>query len=84
MWKLSCNGSLKSIHPLPTFLFSGDSIGDVCPTGSYCPEGTDEPIECPVGTYNPDEGRMNVTECLSCIGGSHCNSTGKCCNSHNY
>ncbi len=50
---------------------------DVCPPGSYCPQGTDEPIECPEGTYNPDSGRMSVSDCLNCTGGYYCDATGK-------
>lgn len=58
-------------------LLTGSDIGDVCPTGSYCPEGTDEPVECPAGTFNPDLGRMALSECLDCTGGFHCNTTGE-------
>lgn len=51
-------------------------LANECPAGSYCPEGTDEPIECPEGTYNPSIGRMSLAECLNCTGGYYCNETG--------
>ncbi|WAR11136.1 hypothetical protein MAR_036212 [Mya arenaria] len=31
-----------TVHPI---------VGDVCPIGHYCPEGTENPISCPAGTY---------------------------------
>lgn len=58
-------------------LVLGPTFGDVCPAGSYCPEGTDEPIACPAGTFNPDLGGMALSDCLDCTGGFHCNTTGK-------
>ena len=64
-------------YQIVSLYITGDAIGDICPSGSYCPEGTDEPIECPAGTFNPDMGRMSVSECLDCTGGYHCNTTGK-------
>lgn len=57
-------------------LVTGSAYGDVCPSGSYCPEGTDEPLDCPQGSYNPDEGRSDISECLDCTGGSYCDVTG--------
>lgn len=30
--------------------------GDICPTGHYCPEGSEVGVVCPGGTYNPTEG----------------------------
>ena len=29
----------------------------ICPRGHYCPTATYRPIACPIGTYNPDEGK---------------------------
>ena len=52
-------------------------LANECPAGSYCPEGTDEPLECPEGMYSPAVGRMTVTECLNCTGGYFCNETGE-------
>ncbi len=30
--------------------------GDVCPTGAYCPSGSNGSTLCPPGTYNPTTG----------------------------
>ena len=54
-----------------------DSIaGDVCPTGHYCPEETDEPLPCPIGTFMPNTGSQNITNCYLCSPGHFCNLTG--------
>ena len=42
---------------------------------SYSP-GTDEPIECPIGTFRPSVLGMKVSDCQNCTGGKHCNTTG--------
>ena len=49
---------------------------DICPPGSYCPEGTDEPVPCPEGSYSPQEGLHWEYQCLNCTGGYFCNITG--------
>ncbi len=40
--------------PTPT----DGTTGDICPTGSHCPEGSVSPTHCPPGTYNPTEGEQ--------------------------
>lgn len=40
----------------------------VCPVGHYCPAGTSFPIPCPLGTYNPDTQKGDVSDCLACEG----------------
>ena len=42
---------------------------NICPVGHYCPEGTTEPVTCPIGTFSNDTGLMNDTECESCTPG---------------
>lgn len=47
-----------------------------CPAGSYCPEGTPNPIECPAGTYlsNTSDswpGRY-ICDCIHCAPGEMC------------
>jgi hypothetical protein len=34
-----------------------------CAEGFYCPEGTQQPMSCPLGTYNRVRGRKNRLEC---------------------
>lgn len=49
---------------------------DTCPAGSYCPVGTDSPLLCPEGTYNPNTGQQMLDHCINCTGGYFCNETG--------
>ena len=49
---------------------------DICPAGYYCLEGTAAPIACPEGTYSPNLGLTQESECLNCTGGFFCNDTG--------
>lgn len=55
----------------------GQSFGDECPVGHYCPEASPAPIACDAGTYQPFMGRTNETACLDCDPGSYCNATGQ-------
>lgn len=46
-----------------------------CPTGGvYCPEGTEEPINCPVGRYALPgrDGLQSADQCNKCPGGKYC------------
>ena len=43
-----------------------------CQTGHYCPEGTPTEKECPPGTFNPDEGKSDLSHCLNCTAGYYC------------
>ena len=45
-----------------------------CPTGSYCPEGTDEPKPCPEGTFNKETKIQSESQCQNCTAGSYCGS----------
>lgn len=49
-------------------------FGGVCPSGTYCPTGTKEPIGCPAGTYNDI---VQQRSCRLCQAGYYClaNST---------
>jgi hypothetical protein len=53
-------GAAAPGFPCPAGTFGGYRSGKtdpsqclICPPGYYCPEGTDIPIESPVGYYNP-------------------------------
>ena len=53
-----CNGGYYCIlgadRPSPT-----DGVtGDICPTGAYCPPGSNDTTLCPPGTYNPTQGEI--------------------------
>ena len=34
------------------------------------------PIKCPNGTFNPNEGRKHVSECVKCTEGHYCEPEG--------
>ena len=38
-------------------------IGDVCPVGHFCPEGSSQPIPCEGGAYSLSEGQAECTTC---------------------
>lgn len=43
------------------------------PVGFYCPEGTAyEWKACPPGTYSPDSGLSELSQCMECDGGHYC------------
>lgn len=49
-----------TVHPI---------IGHQCPTGHYCPEGTEYPIGCPAGSY---QDLTNEKACKNCPVGYYC------------
>lgn len=54
------------------------STGDAgpCPVGHYCTAQTQEPTDCPAGTFNNGTMLMSVTECQSCLPGYYCDLPG--------
>ena len=62
-----------AIHPDPFNVTQG---GGVCPSGSYCPEGSATPQVCPIGTFQPNKGAQNYSECIRCSPGMFCDSQG--------
>eukprot|EP00347_Sterkiella_histriomuscorum_P024098 403332318 len=47
-------------------------LGGLCPAGSYCPQGSTDPLKCPAGTYNSFPGMRAVSDCISCTPGYYC------------
>ncbi len=45
-----------------------------CPPGYYCPESSDAPIKCDIGTYNNEYNAKAVTDCKKCLPGKYCNA----------
>ena len=43
-----------------------------CPAGSFCPGNSIVPESCPAGTYQPEQRRHNITDCLPCKSGYYC------------
>ncbi|TYZ59327.1 hypothetical protein PybrP1_004972 [[Pythium] brassicae (nom. inval.)] len=71
-------------YPCPAGTFSGPKTGltdasqcQQCQIGSYCPEASSSPIQCPAGTYNPTVGSAGEHECLSCPPGWSCPRVGQ-------
>ena len=50
--------------------------GNICPLGSYCPENSGAPRECPAGTYMNTTGNEAESTCLECDPGTYCEGTG--------
>ncbi|XP_033122761.1 uncharacterized protein LOC117121631 [Anneissia japonica] len=53
-----CTGG--STTPTP---HSSSGMGYQCPVGHYCPAGTITELGCSIGTYQPNMGQDNCTEC---------------------
>ena len=51
--KLICFSGAKSATP------DQGSDANICPRGSYCLEGTDQPEPCPAGTFSNDLGKSD-------------------------
>lgn len=47
-----------------------------CIEGHYCPLESPVPLPCQPGYYLPGKKHENVSECLQCIAGMFCNSSG--------
>lgn len=43
-----------------------ESPKTLCTKGHYCPEGATSPRQCPIGTYNDQEGQDDQSGCLTC------------------
>ena len=55
---------------------NGDVVGDRCPAGHYCTEGSEAPRACEAGTYSKSTGNTDSTACLPCEPGLMCPNTG--------
>lgn len=55
---------------------SQGSNANICPQGSYCPKGSEQPIPCIPGTYGASTGLANVSDCTQCTGGKYCELNG--------
>jgi hypothetical protein len=48
------------------------TLGDICPAGHYCPEGSSTYAECPIGTYRSAQGGESLSDCDACPDGFYC------------
>lgn len=67
-----CNGT--AVDAFGRTAVGGDTFP--CPAGHFCPAGTSDIEECPVGTYSPSEGNEEAADCLMCSVGSFCATPG--------
>ncbi|OQS02383.1 hypothetical protein THRCLA_21431 [Thraustotheca clavata] len=51
-------------------------IGNQCHIGSYCPEGSSNPVPCPLGTYGSSLQLQNQSSCTTCDPGYICPTSG--------
>lgn len=69
-----CTTGVKVASP-----FSSDkseTVGNICPTGHYCPEGSSAKTACVAGKYLPYRGASDVAECIDCPKGYYCETDG--------
>ena len=52
-------------------------IPQICSPGHYCPENSEQEIDCPMGTFNPREGGSGIDDCEKCTPGKYCATTGQ-------
>ena len=50
--------------------------GNLCPSGHYCPERSPSPIACDHGTYAPNNGSQQESDCVLCPVGQYCSGLG--------
>ena len=73
---LKCTAGYWCMTGSPTPTPVDSLYGTRCPNGSYCPEGTPRPINCPAGSYQPVTGKTSSSDCLPCDPGMYCERSG--------
>ena len=61
-------------YPCPHYLNTAATNGITCPSGYYCPSGTEYATQfpCPAGTYSDSTGLTSDSQCLPCPAGKGC------------
>ena len=69
-----CSAGYYCLQGSNTSIPVGMPFGDICPPGSYCPEGTASynDTKCPNGTYSNLTSLSSESECLACDPGLVC------------
>jgi hypothetical protein len=52
-------------------------IGNVCPPGAFCPNGTVTPVLCDAGTFSAASGNRFRSDCQNCTAGFYCDLSGQ-------
>ena len=50
--------------------------GSRCSAGHFCLQGTTQQEPCPVGSYFPNTGLTEKSDCLNCTAGFYCDTEG--------
>lgn len=66
----------KTSSPVNVVGEDGSVVGDVCPAGHFCVEGSVNPVACPSGTYSGSTGNTDSSACLPCPSGFECPDAG--------
>ena len=66
--------TLEDCVPCPAGVYCHFAEPIICPPGYYCPERTEYETQypCPAGTYNENEGAVDIGQCLACQVGNFC------------
>ena len=71
-----CDSGYYCISGAATSQPEDDLTGNICPPGTYCPEGASHPTLCPLGTLNPLKGGLDYSYCIDCTPGNFCDKLG--------
>ena len=47
-----------------------------CEPGEFCPESTEVPTKCQIGTFNEAQNSFDETFCVTCLPGTYCDQEG--------
>ncbi|XP_028563977.2 uncharacterized protein LOC114585457 [Podarcis muralis] len=53
------------------------TVGDICPGGHVCPQGSSSPIPCLAGSFLGDRGGESLQDCRLCVAGWFCSLRGQ-------
>lgn len=67
-------GKLQDALPVPAGFYGADVTP--CPTGYYCPIGSETQTPCPPGTYRDSTHGTDVSDCGYCPAGTYCDLEG--------
>lgn len=74
---LNCSICISELFPGYTCDDEGLIYPEPCKAGKYCPPSNISlMIDCPAGTYNPNNGSVLVSSCKICPEGTYCPNTG--------
>ncbi|XP_069599133.1 uncharacterized protein K04H4.2-like [Ranitomeya imitator] len=71
-----CSEGYFCVHSVITSTPNQGTLGDVCPSGYYCPVGSVVPHPCPFGSYSNSSGNVGPEACVLCEPGYFCDRPG--------